>query len=183
MLANKYLNTLAPTYLVTDFTFSYQYQTKMRCHTKMSTTHRRGSESFDVSNAWISFVLFQAEKEEKAIYLKCARRQLYVNVCVNLIKKLRDGSGCSKETDECNGGKRNPLAPKSSLPCPQKRLKIDTSVNNLLEDIPRPETVISTKTRTSLPNVDQEITGKMVNETSSPGHSCCIIFSHLCTPR
>ena len=51
MLANKYLNTLAPTYLVTDFTFSYQYQTKMRCHTKMSTTHRRGSESFDVSNA------------------------------------------------------------------------------------------------------------------------------------
>jgi hypothetical protein len=67
----------------------------------------------------------QAEKEEKEIYAKSPRRQMYINLCVNHIKTLRD------TTDQPAGEatKRNPLASKSTLPSPTKRLKIDQSAS------------------------------------------------------
>ena len=68
----------------------------------------------------------QAEKEEKAIYMKSPRRQVYINLCVNLVKKLRDASD---QSDAEATTKRNPLASKSTLPSPTKRLKIDPSTS------------------------------------------------------
>ncbi|XP_028403843.1 putative RNA exonuclease pqe-1 isoform X2 [Dendronephthya gigantea] len=68
----------------------------------------------------------KAEKEEKEIYIKSPRRQVYINLCVNLIKKLRD---VTEPSDVDGGNKRNPLATKSTLPSPKKKLKIDPTAS------------------------------------------------------
>ena len=58
--------------------------------------------------------------------MKSPRRQVYINLCVNLVKKLRDASD---QSDAEATTKRNPLASKSTLPSPTKRLKIDPSAS------------------------------------------------------
>ena len=79
-------------------------------------------------------------------------------MCVNLIKRLRDGDEQPKESDESKTLKRNPLASKSSLPSQPKRLRVDTSQNNLSEYVEPQETVVNVVKKQR--SVDDEITGK-----------------------
>ena len=87
--------------------------------------------------------------------MKSPRRQVYINLCVNLIKKLRDASGQS----DVEVTKRNPLASKSTLPSPTKRLKIDPSASaNVAKVIHNIDNNVGLKPKSKTVK-DDEITG------------------------
>lgn len=87
--------------------------------------------------------------------MKSPRRQVYINLCVNLIKKLRDVS----EPSDADGSKRNPLATKSKLPSPKKKLKIDPSASaSVAEVIQSVEITVENKPKGAIVE-DGKITG------------------------
>lgn len=84
--------------------------------------------------------------------MKSPRRQMYINLCVNHVKKLRDASEQSRDNDNLESSKRNPLANRSTLPSPPKRLKIEHSatvngpkvsqnIENIIDSKPKNKTV------------------------------------------
>ena len=106
------------------------------------------------------FVFKQAEKEEKEIYLKSPRRQVYINLCVNRIKTLRDASDQSDQEVT----KRNPLASKSTLPSPTKRLRIDPSASaSVAKVIHNIDNNVGLKPKDKIAK-DEEMTGSYSNK-------------------
>ena len=80
---------------------------------------------------------------------------MYINLCVNLVKKLRDAS----DQSDAETTKRNPLASKSTLPSPTKRLKIDPSASaSISKVIHNIENNVQPKPK-STTDKDDEITG------------------------